>query len=1566
MFLPTIEDDKKKGAVVLMLTPNYNSSRRIMNYPLFVNKLRYSSYYLEKNVSYYINGANLKDVEEDEVEESRSIDDIISSPEYQAFTEMTAAERNALPDSAFGLPKQRKYPLDTEEHVKSAIKFFNYCKKEDEEELAKNINKAIKKFDMDVNVGKNNRFYNYYTENTIETSEFLRYVDESVYMNLDDKVLFFGEDGTNDTQIRKLLYKQRLRKRQEVLELYDTVKKDNPFIKYTFTDINKYNRKNLFVDLYYYNSVFFQNNKWTMKKGLSLYYDFMNRLINNPVINNAGYSKKTIIIPVNDWDFNHDATVWNYKSSINPLSIMYQLMFSGGINKLKSVFGDTNIIFAGNNRYFKMNFSEIEDKDVRYTMNKFKMFLIKICKNENFDAEDIDTSSENKETPEVIKANVIDKIELAKGVDLTARVARATQLRKKDPRNVAVAVTTNTTTNTQPAKKKSVSSTNKPVTPAKNEESDKVISKATLNKQETDKDKGKESKLDSLASAIDINSDNSKSEDDFYDKLDDDKYIKSIIMDLDSLSDDGVDISVARSNRMKELNSQFMDSSINGKTVKDILSENPVKDQKPVALPISTPNKEDWSNLTFMNFDKDYNIDADILSIFNFFSTTSNPMAVRKVDATDASTTEDRIMKYVVEMEDFRGKRFTIKLDIPIMVDNRFLLRGDNKAVQTQFFNMPIIKVSSDTCQIISNYMKIIVSRFGSGAGKSLPITSRFIKAANKYTGRAIKFTTWDNSRISLKYSLPVDYIDLSGSFATIETDDFIVYFNQDEIRKLYDIDEKKGIPYIYYKKDKNIGYIDYNCLSFTQILINEFEKFGGEKGKYNEFLNLIAAASRPASCMYSKCDIMSSKIPLVVICAYHEGLRTTLDKADIKYEMVTRLTKEIRQDMTRDWIEFDDGYIVFNSTYESSLLLNGLKVCPTNIFSITDIDNKNMYLEFLDNFGGRLKADGLENFYDLMVDPLTKKTLEYYKLPTDYVSILIYANNMLVDSNYIKHTDTSSRRLRRYELIAVYTYKVLADSYAQYTREIKHSRESAEFKVKESAVIDKFLTDSITSDDSCITALHDIEVDSEITTKGPSGMNSDRAYTVDKRTYDDSMLNILGMSTGFSANSGVTRQATMNANVANDGGYVKSINGDTEKFSNSNTLCTTEALTPFGVTHDDPIRSAMTFIQTSKHMVRTEESDPLLVTTGADEAVPFITSDRFAFKAKKDGKVLEMVDGEYIILEYEDGSHDYINLKETIEKNSDGGYYVPLKLDPSKGIRLEGKVKKNQIVAYDKSSFSNSVGESDNISYNMGKLAKVAVINTDEGFEDSGVLREGMAEKLATRINLKFDVVIDKETNLLMYKKVGDKVECQDDLMIWQAPVDDEDSNNLLKTLATSDEISELGKRKLKSEVTGVITDLRIYRTVEIEELSESLQKFVTEYEKPIKAMDKKLTKLGLPTSQLHSHEVLSPTGKLKKSQNAIFVEYYVEYVDTVGVGDKVVYYSANKAVEKALIPDDKAPYTDFRPNEPIDAFVSQVSIDKRMVTSTLILGSIQKALVELDRSVKDILGIKYDDTTV
>lgn len=74
---------------------------------------------------------------------------------------LTSEHRNDMPDREFGLPKERKYPLHDESHVRMAIIYFKYCKLDQRGELAKNINLKLKKFDMTIKVSKDNPFYKY-------------------------------------------------------------------------------------------------------------------------------------------------------------------------------------------------------------------------------------------------------------------------------------------------------------------------------------------------------------------------------------------------------------------------------------------------------------------------------------------------------------------------------------------------------------------------------------------------------------------------------------------------------------------------------------------------------------------------------------------------------------------------------------------------------------------------------------------------------------------------------------------------------------------------------------------------------------------------------------------------------------------------------------------------------------------------------------------------------------------------------------------------------------------------------------------------------------------------------------------------------------------------------------------------------------------------------------------------------------------------------------------------------------------------------------------------------------
>lgn len=94
---------------------------------------------------------------------------ILSGIRYPRAVEAAGIDKEYQESSGnpifYGLPHTKQYPMPDEKHVRSAIRFFNYVGSEDEEELARNINKMIKKFNItDLNVGPTNRFKKYYKQ----------------------------------------------------------------------------------------------------------------------------------------------------------------------------------------------------------------------------------------------------------------------------------------------------------------------------------------------------------------------------------------------------------------------------------------------------------------------------------------------------------------------------------------------------------------------------------------------------------------------------------------------------------------------------------------------------------------------------------------------------------------------------------------------------------------------------------------------------------------------------------------------------------------------------------------------------------------------------------------------------------------------------------------------------------------------------------------------------------------------------------------------------------------------------------------------------------------------------------------------------------------------------------------------------------------------------------------------------------------------------------------------------------------------------------------------------------
>lgn len=1376
--------------------------------------------------------------------------------------------------------------------------------------------------DLDVDDVYNSKVYG---NNPIMTESHFEY---------SENLFFFSEatpENVLDTRLRKILYKERLRNSKDVKLRLNRIKNECKYIKYTYPTIDKYKNKNIYIDNHIYNKIFTMSETYNRDKAIDLLYALFDRFINNP--NYKGYTKKTVLIPVNEWAGDIPTTsLFEFSKSINPFSMIVRL-FKKPKENLDKLSG-MDFIFIGNNSWFKM---KMEDLDMK-NLNLFKTNILKIRNNDIVE----DNVPEDKED---IKTRLISKIEDLTGIE----VNNVSRIQDVDP--------------TVPYKAE-IKDQPKLIVAKGITGADQVIDPTKIEKPTEDK----------INQSVENIVDYTKNAEEAEKEMDNSVDLKELILQAKNDQDDTFKISATRKARMDDLNDKFLKEKIANSTIAELVAtEDTPLQSTDLSKNVETIDDE-WANLKKPNFEADYNIDADIVKCLHSLSQNKDvPMSVIDISTEDRSTSEDSIITYTVHLEDSLGKRHTLRFDMPKIINKRFLrLRGNDKIIPGQLINLPIIKTDEDTVQVVSNYNKIFITRYGQ-VGKINQSTNALIRALTKLKENNYKLEIKDdndiptpskidlgnNAKISAKYELPAEYVELSKIFNKITTSDGrVYYFNRDEL--IHKLEEKKV------KVESDQGFMVVGITKDNQSITVPEEGVSSSLINHLGIHKYAYTFMKPGARMtYSQASILNSKIPLIVVMAYTAGLTGALNAAGIEYNL-----SEKRPTNTKNYFRFNDGFLSFNDSYapDAALLVNGLAVINTQEYSLTDIDTKAMWLDVLDDFGGRNRADGLDSFANLMMDPITVEVCKTYKLPTDYIEVLAYASSLLTTNKFNRHTDITGNRFRTNERLVHFLYKALATSYGMYLREIKNNRKDAKMTMKQSAVIDMALSDVTTSDLSKLSPLLELESANTVTFKGLSGMNSDRSYSLDKRTYDNTMINKLSMSTGFSATVGINRQATINMGIESTKGYIKS-GGELDRMSDANTLSITEALTPFGTTRDDPFRTAMTFIQTSKHGMRTNSQDPLLVTNGADQALPYLTSDTFAHKTKWDAIVEEVNDDYMIIANKSNRSEkEFIDLREKVEKNSDGGFFITIKLDLAKNYKKGQTIKPGEIIAYDKDSYSDKVGVG-NLAYNIGTLTKVAIMHTDKGFEDSSIISQDLSEKMASEIVLQVDVLMDAKDIDIQCVEIGKPLHEGEVIMSYRAALEDQDATDIINKIVSKNAgneskelMDEIGKIKVKSKVTGKLQDIKIYSTIPNSEMSKSLAAFVNKYNAPIDKMKSKLSKLGIDASQYGTSGVLPAVGKLKHAEGKVLVEFYIKYYDKMSVGDKLVYFSALKGVVKEIFPEGKEPYSEYRPEEKVHSFLPIGSVNARMVTSVLTLGAINKVLIELDRHVKDIMGVKWD----
>lgn len=1039
--------------------------------------------------------------------------------------------------------------------------------------------------------------------------------------------------------------------------------------------------------------------------------------------------------------------------------------------------------------------------------------------------------------------------------------------------------------------------------------------------------------------------------------------------------------STASEKRNQVLREKYKELKVGDTPIADLVTESEHLEIPEVPVYANTIN-DSMKQIRAHRFEQSYKenlMQHHLISILMHFGTVDPAMYLNKdIQIEDISTHTDRVLRYTVEYEDINRKRHRFSFKLPKMYKDKYLyLNGQELSITHQKLPFPITKVTADRCQLVTNYNKVFVYRYGTALSPRI-VKLKKLLSSGKISGVVV--TKGDCTILNRPWLTTIEFDELGAMFVRIKIgtlgDSITFNFDLDEASHIWDISKSpKELHPIEGLEDT----VD-SLFPIAQQLVKKngqlfwlsgltnrvYDQDGNDCGEYSEFVvtklteylpqftDELSDTSAGTKFVYSRARIMAQDIPLIVVmgAADPDGLIGALEKGHINYRFEEK-RPHVDKNVT-GVIPFSDGFLVYDRyPFENSLIMNGLSVIPTKEYSFYDMGTRETYVDIFDLLCGQKSlADNMVAFNYMMVDPITKDVLHRLGMPTDFVSLLFYCNGVLVDNSYQIDSNYNNSRLRSTEIIMAHLYRYLAIAWSN----VRSGRTDT-FSIPEDCVIKELLTSKIVDPKSKLNISLELENDRNVKLKGPSGMNEDHSFTIEKRAYHESMRGIVGTNSTPSGEVGINRHLVTNAHIEDALGFIKVGQSD---YDATELLTPAELLQPFGPESADVERLCMSISQ-AKHLVPVVSQCSCPVSYDFERVAPYLSND-FAFTAKKDGKVIDISE-DLMIIQYSDGTVDDIDLSEHPVKNTDGGFFIMNKMDSR--YKVGQKFKAGEILAFDKKVINDLDFFGDPCA-NVGTLARVAFETNGSVFEDSGYITDDFAHRFATKITKEKRVILSPFANVKYIAKIGQAVQANDPILAFD-DTEDEFSSQLLQSItdqmADDDEIIATSA-PIVSKYTGVIRDIQITYTIPLESMTPSLRKIVEAYKKDAAKREKVIGKYMSPSNSntiVKNSEMAIPDagGKVGGSKigDGVEISFYIEYIDVAGNGDKGS-IGALKFTTCNVIPTELAGFAESNPDRKIDVYVSALGAFKRMVADVEKIGILTKVLVETKRRWKDAYG--------
>ena len=973
----------------------------------------------------------------------------------------------------------------------------------------------------------------------------------------------------------------------------------------------------------------------------------------------------------------------------------------------------------------------------------------------------------------------------------------------------------------------------------------------------------------------------------------------------------------------------------------------PIEEEVQLETTVANRHKKEFETI------QDYYLEKIVKSL----EEGENPVQIVDIKKELKDNNVNRFYKYTITVKDNQGRLYDLNINIPALINDRyFKLNGKTYILVNQLFLKPITKAKHNSARFLTNYATITLEL----RNVKLPVTDIneiLDYVVNKYKNhiKTIVENT-DNEQIPnielIKYkAIEFDNGYTIYGFNPIGNNEYIIVEKTDEngnveFYTVYDANDKK-LKRI--DADNNEHEIP---LKFREYLVNKIQKIISDYDA-NDIL-----AKSLKSVPYIQLHIAGVKLPLIKFMILYHGLVGALEKLRIPYRI------DDKEDLSAYYtVKFKDKYInIYPTNIKQRYIVNGLKLSkiPFDKYSLEEFEaNENTRRSIFENEYGAYSVHNFDLIRRNIVDTITKELLEYEGRPTEFDEIINEMLDTLFNERPLSPVDLRITRLRLSEILHNILYKQISMAKNDYEIRSKVDK-TAKIYIDPDYVIKQLLQgESTLQYVEPANPIDELNTATRVTPKGIGGIPKASIQLVhrlipfekdvDGKYVSSYFGNISALDTNEYSNVGVNQQLTNQALVSDKFGlFGLRYNIRDLKFE---TLGVGEALAPWisSIDHDRTVKMA----QQMRQVIPIENPTPPIVQSGMESIIPQISSNRFTIRAEDDGEVVEVKDGEYIVVQYKNGQKRLYDIRPRLARIKRGRY---LPLDIYVNVKPGDKIKKGQIIAGTKHT-------KDGL-YTYGRNVVVALMPYNGGtFEDGWVVTEDTLEKFAHKIYKEVNVIIpDTATVEDFIDQIGTEVKRGQPLVTFsfKTTKDATDYMDNLEIDADEELFEMLSKNEIivESPVDGIIKDIRIYINGKVDPKIETawnkITKQLSQYINKASKINGKddfsyLDNIDTTIFKRGSHKYRSRQFKGAR------ILYLIEETRVPGLQDKFVFRGGNKGTVAYIIPKDKKPIA-LDSKLKIDWIHNSLSVIGRKNANILLELGVGKALYFLNKKAKEM----------